>query len=225
MARTRPPRRTQRERSEATTAELISAARDLFAADGYASTLLDDVVSRARVTKGALYHHFASKRELFAAVFEQEQRRLAEIGAEAYARKRDSWEGFYEACRAYFEASLDPGVQRITLLDAPAVLGWERLREIEDRHTVANMRIGLRAAMDQGRIAPRPLEPLVQMLNGAICEAAMLVARSRDQRQATREVLAELRIMLDALSEPPRSSRARSQPAIGARRVPSKSRN
>jgi AcrR family transcriptional regulator len=204
MARTKPPRRTQRERSETTTAELVSAGRDLFAADGYTATLLDDVVKRAQVTKGALYHHFAGKRELFAAVFEQEQRRLAAVGAEAYARKRDSWKGFYEACRAYFEASLDPGVQRITLLDAPAVLGWERLREIEDRHTVANMRLGLQAAMDQGQIAPRPLEPLVQMLNGAICEAAMLVARSRDQRRATREVLAELRIMLDALSEPPR---------------------
>jgi AcrR family transcriptional regulator len=225
MARTEVRRRTQRERSEATTAELVSAARELFAADGYAATLLDDVVGRADVTKGALYHHFEGKRELFEAVFDQEQRRLAEIGAEAYARKRDSWEGFYEACRAYFEASLDPGVQRITLLDAPAVLGWERLREIEDRHSVANMRVGLQAAMDNGQIAPRPLEPLVQMLNGAICEAAMLVARSKDQRRATRDVLAELRIMLDALSEPPRSKTQRRKPNDGLRRVRPKSRS
>jgi AcrR family transcriptional regulator len=224
MAKSKAPRRTQRERSEATTAELIAAGRELFAADGYAATLLDDVVKRAKVTKGALYHHFASKMDLFAAVFEQEQRRLAKIGAEAYARKRDGWEGFYEACRAYFEASLDPGVQRITLLDAPAVLGWERLREIEDRHTVANMRIGLQTAMDRGQIAPRPLEPLVQMLNGAICEAAMLVARSKDQRRATREVLAELRVMLDALSTPPRGGGGtRRRPVAGARRVRSAS--
>jgi AcrR family transcriptional regulator len=200
MAVTRePPARTQRERSEATTGELLAAARELFASKGYAATLLDDVVRRAGVTKGALYHHFGGKRELFEAVFEQEQRELAEAGAVAYARKRDRWAGFYEACRAYFEASLDPGVQRITLLDGPAVLGWERLREIEDRHTVANLRRGLEIAMADGVIASRPLEPLVQMLNGAMCEAAMLVARSDDQRAATRQVLAELRIILDAL--------------------------
>jgi AcrR family transcriptional regulator len=203
------PQRTQRERSEATTGELISAARELFAADGYHATLLDDVVDRAGVTKGALYHHFGGKRELFEAVLDQEQRRLALIGAEAYARKRDPWEGFYEGCAAFFEACLDPGVQRIALLDGPAVLGWTRLREIEDRHTIANLRLGLQGAIDDGIIAPRPLEPLVQLLNGAVCEAAMFVARSEDQRTATRQVLAELRVMLDALSKPPVGSRRR----------------
>jgi AcrR family transcriptional regulator len=213
MAPTKAPRRTQRERSQATTAELIESARQLFAADGFAATLLDDVVRRAGVTKGALYHHFDSKRQLFEAVFEQEQRRLAEIGLAAYARKRDHWEGFYAACRAFFEASLDPGVQRITLLDGASVLGWERLREIEDRHTVANLRRGLEIAIDQGVIAPRPLEPLVQMLNGAICEAAMMVARAEDQRAATRQVLAELKLFLDALSKPPGGRSVKRKPA------------
>ena len=192
---------TQRERSETTTGELVVAARELFAADGYAGTLLEDVVRRAGVTKGALYHHFRGKRELFEAVFEQEQRKLAEIGADAYARKRDHWAGLYEACRAFLEASLDPGVQRITLLDAPAVLGWERLREIEERHTIRNLRTALERAVQEGTIAPRPLEPLVQMLNGAICEAGLLVARSEDQRGATKQVLAELRLFLDALAD------------------------
>ncbi len=192
-------RRTQRERSEATTSELVAAARDLFAADGYAGTLLDDVVRRAGVTKGALYHHFSGKKELFAAVFELEQARLAEIVAAAYSRRRDRWAGLFDGCRAYFEACLDPGVQRITLLDGPSVLGWERLREIEDRYTVAGLRMGLEKAVADGVIADRPLEPLVRMLNGAMCEAAMHVARSDDQRAATRRVLAELKLILDAL--------------------------
>ena len=193
-------RRTQKERSESTTSELVAAARELFAADGYAGTLLDDVVRRAGVTKGALYHHFKGKRELFEAVFELEQQRLAEAVATAYMRKRDRWAGFQDGCRAYFEACLDPGVQRITLLDGPAVLGWERLREIEDRYTVAGMRLGLEHAVEDGVIAARPsLEPLVQMLNGAMCEAAMLVARADDQRAATRQVLAELKLILEAL--------------------------
>lgn len=207
MARTKGPPRTQQERSDGTTGELVAAARELFAADGYAATLLDDVVRRAGVTKGALYHHFESKRALFEAVYEQEQRRLAEVGAVAYGRKRDHWEGLYAACRAFFEASLDPGIQRITLLDGPSVLGWERLREIEDRHTIANLRLGLQIAMDERVIPERPLEPLVQMLNGAICEASMLVARSEDQTKATRQVLAELRVMLDALSQAPAGTR------------------
>ena len=192
-------RRTQRERSESTTTELVAAARELFAADGYAGTLLDDVVRRAGVTKGALYHHFKGKKDLFEAVFELEQQRITEVVVLAYARKRDRWAGFHEGCRAYFEACLDPGVQRITLLDGPAVLGWERLREIEDRYTVAGMRMGLENAVEDGVIAARPLEPLVQMLNGAMCEAAMLVARADDQRAATRQVLAELKLILDAL--------------------------
>jgi AcrR family transcriptional regulator len=169
--------RTQRERSDATTTDLVTAARELFAQDGYAGTLLDDVVARAGVTKGALYHHFKGKRELFEAVYAREQVALAKIVHRAYANEDDRWEGLHAGCRAYFEACLDPGVQRITLLDGPAVLGWERVREIEDRHTTAGLRMGLEASVEHGLIRPRPLEPLVQMLNGAMCDAAMLVAR------------------------------------------------
>jgi AcrR family transcriptional regulator len=192
--------RTQRERTETTTTRLVEAARPLFAADGFTATLLDDVVRRAGVSKGALYHHFPSKRELFAAVFEREQEHLAAASLAAYRRRRDHWAGFEAACRAYLEASLDPGVQRITLLDAPAVLGWERLREIEDRHTVAQLRAGLERAVAEGIIARRPVEPLVQMLNGALCESAMLAARSGNPRAVTRHVMRELREWLAALA-------------------------
>jgi AcrR family transcriptional regulator len=199
MERIATPERTQRERSEATTGELLSAARELFAADGYVATLLDDVVKRAGVTKGALYHHFESKRELFEAVFEGEQMKIAQASAKAYRRKRDHWSGFYEGCRAFFESSLDPGVQRITLLDAPSVLGLERIREIQGRYAQAMLIDGLQQAIDDGTIASRPVEPLASMLSGAICEGARLVARSDDQRKVTRQVLAELRVQLDAL--------------------------
>ncbi len=191
--------RTQQERSQTTTSDLLAAARELFAADGYARTSLDDVVARAGLTKGALYHHFKGKKELFEAVFEREQARIDELIGQAWHAEEDRWSGFHAGCRAYFEACLDPGVQRITLIDGPAVLGADRLREIEARHTVAQLRMGLESAMREGIIAQRPLEPLVQMLNGAISEAAMLVVRSEDQRLVTSEVLAELGLMLDAL--------------------------
>lgn len=196
-------RRTQSDRSEATVAQLIEAAREMFASDGYQATTLDHVVARAKVTTGALYHHFRGKRELFEAVYEREERRLARISGHAYAQQPDRWEGVHAACRAFLEASLDPGVQRITLIDGPAILGWDRLRAIQDRHTVAQLRLGLQTAIDDEVIAPRPLEPLVQMLNGAICDAAMYAARANDEHAATRQVAAELRVMLDALSAPP----------------------
>jgi AcrR family transcriptional regulator len=191
--------RTQKERSEATTSELLDVARRLFAADGYAATSLDDVVSGAGVTKGALYHHFAGKRDLFLAVYEREQERLAQVQFQAFARKKGAWEGFFAATQAFFEASLDPGVQRITLLDAPSVLGWETMREVEGRYSLVQLHQGIEALIHDGRLAPRPVGPLANMLFGAMCEAAMMVARAPNPRQATREVLAELRTIMEAL--------------------------
>lgn len=190
--------RTQRERSEATIASLLKAARRLFVERGYAETTLDQVAAAAGVTKGAVYHHFSGKRDLFRAVYEREQRSLAEISLAAYRRKRDPKRGFYEACRAFFEASLDPGVQRITLIDAPAALGWDGMREVEDRYSMALIVTGLKTAIEDGLIAKRPVEPLAHLIFGATCEGVMLVARSEDQRATTRRVLAELKNLIDA---------------------------
>jgi len=201
MAATTPrtaPRRTQRERSETTIALLVKAARRLFVEKGYAGTTLDEVATAAGATKGAVYHHFRGKRDLFRAVYGQEQQSLAEISFAAYQRKRDPRRGFYEACRAFFEASLDPGVQRITLIDAPAALGWDGMREVEDRYSMALIITGLQVAIDDGLIAERPVEPLAHLIFGATCEGVMLVARSEDQRAMTRKVLAELKNLIGA---------------------------
>lgn len=193
------PERTQRERTEATTGQLIDAARQLFAADGYQATSLDDVVRAAGLTKGALYHHFDGKRELFQAVFEREQGDLARTCHEAYRREPDPWDGFYEGCRAFVEASLDPGVQRIVVLDGPAVLGWEAVREIEASYSLAMIRNGLEAAIRSGRIAERPVDSLAYLLFGALCEGAMMVARAEDQRGAGDDLLREVRAILASL--------------------------
>jgi AcrR family transcriptional regulator len=191
--------RTQKERSEATTSELVEVARRLFAADGYAATSLDDVVRGAGVTKGALYHHFKGKRDLFLAVYEREQQRLAAAQFDAFARSKGAWEGFFAGSRAFFEASLDPGVQRITLLDAPSVLGWETMREVEGRYALVQLHQGLEALIHDGHLAPRPVAPLANLLFGAMCEGAMLVARAEDPPAATGQVLAELKTIMEAL--------------------------
>lgn len=196
--------RTQVERSETTRAELVAAARKAFARDGYANTQLDSLAAKAGVTKGALYHHFRSKQELFEAVFEDQHRRLAERGVRTHTAEADPTCVLHEACRAFLEAALDPALQRILLLDGPSVLGWNRVRDIESRHSIAYLRRGLELAMAAGMIATRPAAPLAQMLNGAICEAAMFVARSKDPNTCLIQTLAELRRIVDALVTPSR---------------------
>src|SRR5688500_13290687 len=136
VTRTPRPERTQQERSETTTRALVAAARELFALRGYEDTLLDDVARAAGVTKGALYHHYAGKRELFRAVFEAEERQMMRTIAAAHAKERDPWKGFYAGCRAFLE-TLEPGTQRVTLIDGPAVLGAETVAEILDRYSMS----------------------------------------------------------------------------------------
>jgi AcrR family transcriptional regulator len=193
-------RRTQAERSEATSSALIEAARELFAQDGYAATSLDAVVTAAGVTKGALYHHFTGKRELFAAVFASEQRSLSRAIVAAYQNADDdAWVAFEAGCRAFLEASQEPGVQRIVLLDAPVALGWETIRRLE-AGTLALMELGLRRAIEAGRIAPRPTRPLAHLLFGALCESAMMVAREPDASAARGAAMQELGELLHGLS-------------------------
>lgn len=191
---------TQRERTEATTTALVEAARELFAEDGYAATSLDAVVEKAGVTKGALYHHFSGKRELFAAVFAAEQVRLSGATIAAAGRKKDPWDAFEAGCRAFIEACQEPGVQRIFLLDAPAALGWETIRRIESG-SLRMMQTGIERAIEAGTIPERPVEPLAHMLFGAICESAMVVARSIDQDAALEEALQELHRLLGSLRD------------------------
>ena len=191
--------RTQQERSEATTTALLDAARALFAQDGYAATSLEAVVARAGVTKGALYHHFAGKRDLFAAVFARENKRLLDAIVRAYGRESDPWDALRAGCQAFLEETQEPGLQRIFLLDATAALGYERIRELES-DSLALMELGIERAIEAGRIAPRPSKPLANMLFGAICEIAMVTARATDPDAALAEATGELGRLLGALT-------------------------
>jgi AcrR family transcriptional regulator len=190
---------TQQERAEVTTGALTAAARELFAADGYAATSLDAVVAKAGVTKGALYHHFSGKRDLFGAVFVSEQVRISGAIIAAAGRHPDPWEAFEAGCRAFIEACQEPGVQRIVLLDAPAALGWESIREFESG-SLRMMEQGIERAIEAGSIEPRPVAPLAHLLFGSVCESAMVVARAPDQDAALKEALEELHRVLRSLA-------------------------
>lgn len=191
-------RRTQAERTEATTTALVDAARELFAHDGYAATSLDAVAAKARVTKGAVYHHFQGKPQLFEAVFGREVERLCAALPAVYASKRDPWDAFEACCRAFLEECLEPGLQRIMLLDALAAMGWEAVRRME-APMMELMEIGIAAAVQAGRIAPRPAGPLAVFLYGALCETSMNIARADNQKAAHRKALTELSQVLEGL--------------------------
>lgn len=195
---TKQVRRTQAERTEATVTALVDAAHELFAEDGYAATSLDAVAAKARVTKGAVYHHFQGKKQLFEAVFAREVDRLCAAMPAVYAAKRDPWDAFEACCRAFLEECLEPGLQRIMLLDALMALGWEGVRRLEAPF-MELMETAIDRAVEEGSIAPRPPGPLAVFLYGALCETAMNVARADDQKAAHRTALAELSDVLRGL--------------------------
>ncbi|MGV0597702.1 TetR/AcrR family transcriptional regulator [Mycolicibacterium porcinum] len=195
-----PGPRTQAERTRATIDQILVVARERFAADGYDNTFVDNVAERAGMTKGALYHHFEGKRGLFAAVFENEQRAIGEAVNRAARGTKDSWQQFLRGCRGFFDAVLDPGVQRITLIDAPAVLGWEAMRDLEDEHVTSLLRLGLAQVIADGHLPEQRVEPLAHLLHGAMCEAAMTVARSSDPERESRDSMAALERLLNGIA-------------------------
>jgi len=195
----------QAERSETTRAALIQAARELFARRGYAGVGTEEIVRSARVTRGALYHHFTSKEDLFRAVFEQLEADLTQRIAAVAASAEDPYRALAAGAEAFLDACLDPAVQRITLLDAPAVLGWQQWREIGARYGLGLVQGALQTAMDQGLIAQQPVTPLAHVMLGALDEAALLVAQSSDEGRTREEVgriVARLLTSLRAPDEP-----------------------
>jgi AcrR family transcriptional regulator len=171
------------ERAGATRAQLLAVAHELFASRGYAGVSTEDVVRAAGLTRGALYHHFTDKQALFAAVLEQlEQELVSSIGATmAAARSGTDPVGWLAAgMSAYLDACVRPAVLRISLLDAPTVLGWARWREIDERYGLGVVTTALEYAMAAGALRAQPARPLAHLLLAALGEAAQLIAHSED---------------------------------------------
>lgn len=198
----RSERRTQQERSSATTRQLLTAARGLFAQDGYAATSLDAICEAAGVTKGAFYHHFRNKEQLFRAVYEREQQALSSAITETYSRYTDPWEGLFQGVREFLVGSMEPSTQRITLIDAPGALGWEVMREV--RADCRRMMFhGLSQALDKGRFSRQEIDSLTSMLHGAQCEAAMAMAHADDPDQLLEATLRQFRYLCGAIAQMP----------------------
>ena len=166
---------TKREQRERTRAALIEAARRRFAEDGYAGASTEAILAETGVTRGALYHHFADKQDLFAAVCETLQAEVAERISQA-ADGQAPYEAIAAGCVAFIDAVARPEARRILLLDAPGVLGWARWNALDARHGFGLLQSGIEAAVDAGVFAGDP-EVLAVLLNGALNHAAMWAAQ------------------------------------------------
>src|SRR5579883_3448695 len=195
-------RRKQEERSTATREALVAAGRALFATQGFSEVGIETIAREAGVTRGALYHHFADKTELFAAVFEAvEAAVIARIGAGVIeAAPRDAVGAMRAAAGAWLDACDEPEVLRIALLEAPAVLGWRRWREIGDSYSLRLAEALIGEAIAGGRIAAQPAAPLAHVLLGAVREGAIYLASAPDRRQARRDVGAVLDSLIASLA-------------------------
>src|SRR5580693_248865 len=169
---------TQAERTELTRARLITTARRLFAQRGFAATSTEEILAAAEVSRGAMYHHFTGKTDLFRATFEAVEDDLtAEVLAAAagapdpVSQLRLGFASFLDQCRR-------PEAQRIVMLDGPTVLGWDTWHEIDERYAFGSLKAVLATAASQGTIDPSMVEPLSHLLLGALMQAGMVVARA-----------------------------------------------
>ncbi len=180
------PAETQQSRTARTRGALVASARAIFADVGYHATATNDVVARADVTRGALYHHFADKQALFEAVFLAvlEQLNLA-------ARKEvedvggDTWSKFVGGLDAYLQiVARDPAIQRILLIDGPAVLGWRKWQDLQENWLGSGLVETLNMLMDEGLIKRSPAEPLASQIKAALNDAALYIAHSAEPEKA-----------------------------------------
>lgn len=194
-------RESRRQRGEKTRSALIDAARGLFVAKGYFATGTEEIVTVAQVgTRGALYHHFADKQDLFLAVFNQVQ---AELAASTRLNPHDdALDTLISALQQFLDASANnPDVQQIVLIDGPAVLGWEHWRTLEGQYGLGAITAMLDAAVAQGVIARQATEPLAHMLLSAVDEAALYVANSTNRQLARRQARMSLKALLGGLRQ------------------------
>lgn len=197
----------RRARGEHTRRNLIDAGRELFVRKGYFETSIGDLVDRSGVgTRGAFYHHFKDKSELFRAVFEEVERDLTLRSLASPPPGSDAWQQLSTGLHGFLDAALEPEVQRVMLIDGPVVLGWQTLRAIQEENSIALIDHTVRAAIADGTIDDQPVTELTHMLVAALEEAALLVAHADDPNQARKRANLVLDRLLRSFAASDRNS-------------------
>jgi AcrR family transcriptional regulator len=183
----------------ATRRALVTAARRRFGSVGFAATSLDDVVADAGVTKGALYHHFKNKEDLFVAVYEELEGELTSVGTESAVGAKDAIDLLQRAFGAFLDLALSPEIQRISLIDAPSVLGAAQKHEIDTRYSLAGVCLAVQMGIDAGDIVAHDAETLAVLLIAACSQAAVMIATSDDHDAARMQIGAALDSLIAGL--------------------------
>jgi len=199
MKSTPKPENARVEQGLQTVARILAVAREMFAKQGYAATAMEDVVAQAGVTRGALYHHFTGKKGLFLAVFEQAQRQISKKIVEAAHDAPTPWDQLRDGSKAFLGAVMNPNLQRIVLIDGPAVLGWQEWRRLDEQHGLRDLRQGLEELQRLGMLKPLPVEALAHLLSGAMNDAALWIVHQDDPFEALRQTLENLDALLEGL--------------------------
>ncbi|MFE4371291.1 TetR/AcrR family transcriptional regulator [Streptomyces sp. NPDC056835] len=186
---------------EQTRRALLREGRRLFATQGYGAVGLSEIVRAAGVTKGALYHHFDSKTALFRAVLEEVQQEVARTVATTADAEDDPWARFTTGCQSFLTAATAPEIQRVMLVDGPAVLGWTQWRALDEATSAHHLAEILTELIENGTIPRHPVAPLTHLLSGAMNEAALWLAESDNPEDLT-ATRAALSHMLEALRTP-----------------------
>jgi AcrR family transcriptional regulator len=193
------PRGTREAEARATRDALIQAGLELFTERGYAEVGTEEIVARANVTRGALYHHFRDKRDLFRVVFERVEIELMQRVAARMEGAEGAWELMTAGMRSFLDACDEPSVKQIALTDAPVVLGWQEWREIDNRHGLGLTRAALEGAVEAGVLRPIAVDAMAHLLVAALSEAAFVIANAEQPRKARREVETALLELLEGL--------------------------
>ena len=196
------PRTSRRQQYSASTKRaLVDVATELFTERGYAGTSLDEIVGGARVTKGALYHHFSGKQALFEAVFEKVEAEASKTIHKAVRGNDDPWEKSMSGLRKFLEVVQEPGYRRIVIQEGPAVLGYERYREQEERSTFGIVQEIVASVLESYALEPSMVETFSRVFFGAMSAAGSAVSSAEDPRRASAEVEAAITFILAGLRQ------------------------
>jgi AcrR family transcriptional regulator len=187
--------------SASTKRALVEVATELFTEQGYAGTSLDEIVAGARVTKGALYHHFSGKQALFEDVFENVEDEAAKAIRRSLKGHRDPWEKALAGLRAFLAVCQEPAYRRVVIAEGPAVLGYERFREQEERSTFGIVQDIVASVLKTYELEQSMVETFSRVFFGAMSAAGSAVTSAEDPKRASAEVEAAIAFILAGLQQ------------------------
>lgn len=188
------------EQAGTTRRRLVKVATGLFAVRGYEATPIEEVLRLAGVSKGALYHHFPNKEALFEAVFREQCVRSMDHILKAAVEAQDPLEMLRAGCQAWLDLMMDPSVRRITCIDGPAVLGWQRWREIDQEYYVGLVKHALEEAVESGAIPSQNIDLMAHLACAMLGEAAMIIAQAPEPTKARADAGFAVNRLIDAVA-------------------------